>query len=321
MPRRLKAGKERKVLLADLVELVVRDYVVSGKRALRTIRNALRPIGEYFGLDEDIRGITYERLLRYAEKRLETRARATVKLELDCLKRGYRLLAFTGSIEIPHFPKLLVDNARHEYWSDEDLRRVLEHLPEDYRPFLEFVRLTGWRRGEAAGLLWEHVDFEAGAVKLVGTNSKNRTPRIFPFRGFPRLETLLEIQRRRTQGLEAKTTRQVPWVFWRCWGGQVRQMHGHTHLWDRARRKAGLMGKRLHDFRRTVVRDLERARVPRSVAMRLTGHKTEAVYRRYAITCEQDLLDGVERYAESLARQCCKTDNHSNGSDEKETSG
>ena len=29
--------------------------------------------------------------------------------------------------------------------------------------------------------------------------------------------------------------------------------------------------------------------------MQLTGHKTEAVYRRYAITCEADLREGVAR--------------------------
>jgi len=32
-----------------------------------------------------------------------------------------------------------------------------------------------------------------------------------------------------------------------------------------------------------------------SVAMQLTGHKTEAVYRRYAITSEADLREGVDR--------------------------
>jgi hypothetical protein len=50
-----------------------------------------------------------------------------------------------------------------------------------------------------------------------------------------------------------------------------------------------------HDFRRTAVRNLERAGVSRSVAMQLTGHKTEAVYRRYAIVSERDLGDGVEK--------------------------
>jgi len=40
---------------------------------------------------------------------------------------------------------------------------------------------------------------------------------------------------------------------------------------------------------------MERAGLSRSVAMQLTGHKTEAVYRRLAITSEADLREGVER--------------------------
>jgi hypothetical protein len=47
---------------------------------------------------------------------------------------------------------------------------------------------------------------------------------------------------------------------------------------------------------------VERAGLSRSVAMRLTGHKTEAVYRRYAITSEADLREGVERLNERQSR-------------------
>ena len=65
----------------------------------------------------------------------------------------------------------------------------------------------------------------------------------------------------------------------------------------RASKQAGLVGMIPHDFRRSAVRRLERAGVSRSVAMQLTGHKTESVYRRYAIVAEQDLRYGVATLA------------------------
>jgi hypothetical protein len=61
--------------------------------------------------------------------------------------------------------------------------------------------------------------------------------------------------------------------------------------WRTACQDAGVPGRILHDFRRTAVRNLERAGVPRSVAMKITGHKTESVYQRYAIVSDADLRD------------------------------
>lgn len=76
--------------------------------------------------------------------------------------------------------------------------------------------------------------------------------------------------------------------------GTIKPIHPNAlyHRWKEACRWAGVPTRILHDFRRTAVRNLERAGVPRSVAMKLTGHKTEAVIRRYAIVCEADLTAG-----------------------------
>lgn len=46
-----------------------------------------------------------------------------------------------------------------------------------------------------------------------------------------------------------------------------------------------------HDFRRTAIHNLERSGVPRSAAMAVVGHQTEAVYRRYAIVEERKLTE------------------------------
>jgi hypothetical protein len=45
------------------------------------------------------------------------------------------------------------------------------------------------------------------------------------------------------------------------------------------------------------VRNLERAGVARPVAMKITGHKTESVYRRYAIVSDANLQDAVRKLA------------------------
>jgi integrase len=68
--------------------------------------------------------------------------------------------------------------------------------------------------------------------------------------------------------------------------------------WHAAVRKAGIEGRRVpHDFRRTTVRRYERANVARSLATSLTGHKTEAVYKRYAITKTADKAEALAKVA------------------------
>ena len=64
--------------------------------------------------------------------------------------------------------------------------------------------------------------------------------------------------------------------------------------WLTALKKAGIPDDRIfHDFRRTAVRNMNRAKVPRQTAKKISGHKTDAIYNRYDIVDEDDIEVGV----------------------------
>ena len=73
--------------------------------------------------------------------------------------------------------------------------------------------------------------------------------------------------------------------------------------WRTACQAAGVPTRFLHDCRRTAARNLIRANVPERVAMLLTGHKSRAIFDRYNIIHEQELLDAGDQLVEYLAQQ------------------
>lgn len=185
-----------------------------------------------------------------------------------------------------------VDNAREGFFEPADLEKMLAELPEHLRPLTRFAALTGWRKGECLSLRWANVGSRAARSGFY--TSKNKEGRSFPFGPFPQLRRVLEDQRARTRAVERETGRIIPHVFHHDGGKPIRDFNSG---WRAARKRVKLPGVLFHDLRRTAVRNMERAGVPRSVAMKLTGHKTEAVYRRYAIADVAALAEGVEKLA------------------------
>jgi integrase len=125
--------------------------------------------------------------------------------------------------------------------------------------------------------------------------TKNGEARVVYLTG--ELTALLTAQLERVDTLQKTIGRIIPWLFPYLSGtkraGERRREF--RKAWAAACTAAGVPGMLRHDFRRTAVRNMERRGVPRSVATKLTGHKTEAVFRRYAIVSDADLKEAALR--------------------------
>lgn len=112
----------------------------------------------------------------------------------------------------------------------------------------------------------------------------------------------------KTEALQRATGKIIPWLFHRD-GKPIKTFRkswitacvsaGFGHVIKNTKGKVvkKVADRIPHDFRRTAVRNLERAGVARSAAMKMVGHKTESIYRRYAIADESMLQEAGEKLA------------------------
>ena len=80
-------------------------------------------------------------------------------------------------------------------------------------------------------------------------------------------------------------------------GQHVIPIGSYKTAWRTARKKAGLAEKIFHDFRRTAATNLRRAGVPEEVAMKITGHVTNTMFKRYRIVDTGDVTRALEQRA------------------------
>ncbi len=278
------------VTYEDLRAMLLHDYTVNGRRSLDRVQNAVAHLNGFFALRRAL-DITTDRILAYvAARKAEGAANATCNRELAALKRMLRLGEQAGKVaQRPHIAMLEEDNVRTGFFEEPQFRAVLAHLPEDLQPVFETVYITGWRiKSELFTRQRRHVDLRDGWLRLEPGETKNRKGRMFKIT--PTLRAVLERQFARTEAIERTTGQIIPWLFHRA----GRPIKSFRRAWVTACKQAGVP-RIPHDFRRTAVRNLERAGVPRSTAMAMVGHKTESIYRRYAIVDEAMLTEGAQK--------------------------
>jgi integrase len=282
----------------SLRQLIRDDYEKNG-RDVKHLDTVLNRLGESLaGLRAA--DITTDKISAYqaAQKRAGY-ANATINREIAALKRAFRLAHRAGRITtVPHLDMLQEDNVRKGFFEPDQLKTLLKHLPEYLHPVFRVAYMTGWRvKSELLTRQWRHVDFHQGWLRIEPGEDKNGAGRMFPFT--TELREVLEKQQKVVRALERRLGRRVAWIFPAPDGGAITP---YNQEW-RAAWKASKLVQIPHDFRRTAVRNLERAGVPRSAAMAMVGHKTESMYRRYAIVEEGMLREAADKLTAFQDRQ------------------
>jgi integrase len=306
--------KEVKQTIADLWEMYLRAYKLAGKKAAWRQEMGwvhLKPKFATVRPDE----LTTAALTAYQEARqAEGAAAATVNRELSALSAalfnaaqmtvagGKPLLA-----HVPIFPsKLKEAAARKGFLTQKQYTALAVNAKALWmRTLIACAYSFGFRKSELLNLRVRQVDFLGRWLELEQGTTKNDEGRKVKMTG-----EVFELMRACTRDKKPND-----FVFTREDGEHVVDPRDDWYALCvasgvgqlvPAKRKNGkeyqrYVGLNLHDFRRSAIRNLMRHGVSQTVAMRISGHKTASVFRRYDIVDEQDLADATQKI--ELGRQ------------------
>jgi len=319
--------QQERVTVNDLLDSLERDFKLRSKWNGK-VRSNMKPIREHFG-DRHAIEVTSDAVCQYIEQSLEKGyTPATINRRTTLLGQAYRLAQRAKKLSAaPYIQRLSeIGNERQGFFEKESFEEVVKHLPEYLRDFVHFDFLIGWRKSSMQSLRWSDVTDDVIILRAV--NSKTRKPESVPLEG--ELQEIIE--RRRAAAVwqtEDGETHFSEYVF---------HQNGHSigdfrKAWARACCAAGVgklvcracegdidaarnclkcgrtwrreelkyIGALFHDFRRTAARNLVRGGVSPNVAMKITGHRTDSMFRRYAIVDEDQKRDALAKLQHYLA--------------------
>jgi integrase len=269
-------------LLDDLIEYATSNIRPSTAHIWNLVITA--NIRSFFG-HLRASALTTEKLKEYRRKRVaEGRSEATCNRELAILRtalnRG-RKCTPPKVLTIPYFPMVTETNVRQGFLTDNQYEKLRDALPDYLKPLFIVGYFTGVRVGELLPIVWNQVDWEQGFITLNAEDTKNGYSRAIPI-----LDGDMRTWLAWSQDYADGNSR----VF-HNYGEPIRDFRG---AWTSACKAAGVPDLKFHDLRRTAVRNMRRAGVPQVVRMRITGHRTDSMERRYNIVDTDDIKAAKE---------------------------
>ena len=273
--------KSPNLTVAGLYAVIERDYTTNGRKSLPHLQALWNNhLGPFFGAIA-AGDLTSSQISGYVDRRRAAgAANGSINRELAALKRMYKLAVKEQRLKsVPYIGLLEERNVRKGFVRDaqyDALARETAKAGVWLRALFEIAYTFGWRKGELTGMRVDQVDLAEGTIELNPGETKNDEARLVVMTG--RIRELL------AECVAGKETGAL--VFTRPDGSPAGNFR---RAWKRACDAAGCSGLLFHDLRRTGVRNMRRAGITEKVAMRISGHRTRAVFERYNIVDEADL--------------------------------
>lgn len=297
-----------KLLVRDILKELLAEYARLGRRSLYDVK--IRVDGHlmtHFGAMRAI-AVGEREINHFIDLRRAAEAtNATINRYLSALRTSYSIAKRQGLLHVaPHIPLLKEDNVRQGFIDQAKYEALRTALPDHLRAIFVVGYHTGARRGELLRIRIADVDFANKEIKLPGRSTKNAKPKTIPIYGD--MAAALEMQ----IAWVRENWPRCPWLF--VWRGQ-RLLSLTQQAWRTATKAAVVPGLIFHDLRRSAIRNMEHAGIPRSVAMAISGHKREDVYRRYDIVNDRDIQAAAQRLEQKMQETAANTAATKNGSE------
>lgn len=287
--RKFITPKASRLTVGELLEALKADFQLRGKLSNQTeshLKKAVADFGEIRATE-----LTPEKIDSYIEeRRADGAANATINRVTQLVAQAFTLAVRRGHLASVPFIRHLseADNARTDCFTETQFRGVLENLPTDLRDYVRFAAACGMRKSELSALRWDML--QGSTLHIPAHVCKNRKGRVLPLTG--ELLAIIERQKLRRQVKRNGVTELCPFIFHR--DGETGPIGEFRKSWKTACKKAGCVGL-FHGLRRFAARALRDAGVPQVTAMKITGHATDSMWRRYSIVCEADMLDAFKK--------------------------
>ena len=160
--------------------------------------------------------------------------------------------------------------------TEEEWAKLHQAAKPHLRPVLLTAYQLGLRFSEIVGLTWDRVDLKIGIIIQRAVDTKTKTGRRIPITP----EVQLTFQRL------AKVRSLVNKHVFTYKGKPLQRISRSFRI---ALKDAGITDFRFHDLRHCASTNMRRAGVDTATAMKIVGHKSEKMWKRYNAIEERDL--------------------------------